>query len=59
MTEKLTMEAWNRVSVIVVVQLLNCVWLWNPTNYSMLGSSVLHYFLEFAQIHVHWVSDFI
>ena len=21
------------------------------------GSSVLHYLLEFAQIHVHWVSD--
>ena len=24
---------------------------------SMPGSSVLHYLLEFAQIHVHWVSD--
>ena len=25
--------------------------------YSMSGSSVLHYLLEFAQTHVHWVSD--
>ena len=59
MTEKLTMEGWNRLSVIVVVQLISHVWLWNPTNYCMLGSSVLRSFLEFAQIHVHWVSDFI
>ena len=28
-----------------------------PMNCSMAGSPVLHYFLEFAQIHVHWVSD--
>ena len=26
-------------------------------NHSMLGSSVLHYLPEFAQIHVHWFSD--
>ena len=26
-------------------------------DYSMPGSPVLHYFLEFAQIHVHWVDD--
>ena len=29
--------------------------LWNPTDCSMLGSSVLHYLPEFAQIHVHWI----
>ena len=28
----------------------------NLMDYSMPGSSVLHYLLEFAQIHVHWVS---
>ena len=28
-----------------------------PMNCSMAGSPVLHCFLEFAQIHVHWVSD--
>ena len=26
-------------------------------NYSMPGSSILHYLLEFAQIHVHGVGD--
>ena len=29
----------------------------DPMNYSMPGFPVLHYLLEFAQIHVHWVSD--
>ena len=28
-----------------------------PMDCSMLGSSILHYFPEFAQIHVHCVSD--
>jgi hypothetical protein len=28
-----------------------------PTNYSMPGFSVLHYLLEFAQTHVHWIGD--
>ena len=31
----------------------------DPMDYSMPGSSVLHYLPEFAQIHVHWVSDVI
>ena len=26
-------------------------------DYSTLGSSNFHYLSEFAQIHVHWVSD--
>ena len=34
----------------------SCPTLCNPIDYSMPGSSVL-YLLEFAQIHVHWVSD--
>ena len=29
----------------------------NPMNCSMPGFPGLHYLLEFAQIHVHWVSD--
>ena len=28
-----------------------------PTNYSIPGFSVLHYLLEFAQTHVHWIGD--
>ena len=38
----------------VVVQSLN---LWEPMDCNMPGSSVLHYLLEFAQIHVHWIVD--
>ena len=29
----------------------------DPMNCSTPGSPVLHYLLEFAQIHIHWVSD--
>ena len=35
----------------------SCPVLCDPMDCSMLGSSVLHYFSEFAQTHVHWVSD--
>ena len=31
----------------------------NPLACGMLGSFVLHYLLEFAQIHVHWAGDII
>ena len=44
--------------------ILHCCWvakscrtLCNPIDCSTPGSSVLHCLLEFAQIHVHWVSD--
>ena len=33
--------------------------LWDPMDYRMPGSCNLHYLLEFAQIHVHWVSNVI
>ena len=35
----------------------SCPTLWDPTDCSKPGPSVLHYLPEFAQIHVHWVSD--
>ena len=34
-----------------------CLTLCNPMVCSMPGFPVLYYLLEFAQIHVHWVSD--
>ena len=34
-----------------------CLTLCNPMNCSTPGSPVLHYLLEFAQIHVCWVGD--
>jgi len=36
-----------------VIQLLSQIWLWHSDmDCSILGSSVLHYLLEFAQVHV-------
>ena len=34
-----------------------CLTFCNPMDCSMPGSSVLHYLPEFAQIHVHWISN--
>ena len=34
-----------------------CLTLCNPKDCSMPGFPVLHYLLEFAQTHVHWVGD--
>ena len=34
-----------------------CPTLCDPTDCSTPGSPVLHYLLDFAQTHVHWVSD--
>ena len=34
-----------------------CPALCNPVKCPMLGFPVLHYLLQFAQIHVHWVND--
>ena len=57
-------ENWNGIIwmdsdrfVVVVVQLLNCVWLCNPINCSMPGFPVLHHLIEFVLTHVHWVGD--
>ena len=35
----------------------SCLTLCNPVDCSMSGFSVLHYLLEFAQIHIYWVGD--
>ena len=35
----------------------SCPALCNPMDCSTPGPGVLHYLLEFAQVHVHWVSD--
>ena len=42
---------------LIVQSLLNRVWLCDPINCSTPGFPVLHYLPEFAQTHVHWVSD--
>ena len=35
----------------------SCLTLCNPMDCSTPCSSILHYFPEFAQIHVHWISE--
>ena len=42
---------------VVIQSLSHSPALCNPTYFSMPGSSVLYYLLEFAQIHIHWVGD--
>ena len=41
----------------VVVQSRNRVQLCDLMDCSMPGFPILHYLLEFVQIHVHWISD--
>ena len=43
--------------VVVIVQSLSHIWLCNPMDCSIPGFPVLHYLLEFAHTHVHWVGD--
>ena len=45
--------------VVVIVQSLSHIWLCNRMDCSMPGFPVLHYLLEFAHTHVHWVGDVI
>ena len=42
---------------IDLLLLFSHVWLCNPMDCSPPGFPVLHYLSEFAQTHVHWVSD--
>ena len=46
-------KLWN----IVVVQLLSCVGLSDPMDCRTPCLPVLHYLLEFAWVHIHWVGD--
>ena len=49
---------WNsEIKVVVVFQLPSCVWLCDPMDCSTPGFPVLNYLQEFAQTHLHWVSD--
>ena len=50
-------STFGSISQMVVVQWLSRVWLCNSMDCSTPGSPVLNYLLEFAQIHVHLVSD--
>ena len=56
---KYILVAYVFSTFVVVFQSLIHVWLFATpwTACSIPGFPVLHYLLEFAQIHVHWVSD--
>ena len=45
------------IFVVLVVESLSRIWLCHPMDCSTPGFSVLRYLPEFAQTHVHWVSD--
>ena len=47
---------WRRKHLLFLFS-HSCPTLCNPMDCSKPGSSVLHYLLEFAQIHVHWDGD--
>ena len=47
----------KHLSLVVFVQSLGCVWLWDPMDCRTPGFPFLHCLLEFAQTHVHWVGD--
>ena len=55
------LRIWSNLLLLLfsysVVTLKSCLTLCNPMNCSPPGCSVLHYLPEFAQTHVHWVSD--
>ena len=51
-------EAMERACGLNVVQSLSHIQLFaTPLTAALPGSSVLRHFLEFAQIHIHWVGD--
>ena len=47
----------KRLVVVVVVELLNCVQLCDPTDWSTPDFPVLQYLLELAQINILWIGD--
>ena len=49
------MSYWTIFCCCPVTQ--SCLTLWDPMDCSIPGLPVLHYLLELAQTHVHWVSD--
>ena len=50
---------WQRTKIVLeqIVIVQSCLTLCDTMDCSMPGFPVLHYLLEFAQNHVHWVSD--
>ena len=56
-TQREGQQAPSSLVSLLAVQLLSRVRLCDPMDCSLPDFPVLHHLLEFAQIHVHWVSD--
>ena len=48
---------WEAMKYSCCLITKSCLTLCDPMEWSVLGFPVLHYLPEFAQTHVHWVSD--
>ena len=48
---------WTVLPILVVIQSLSCILLFDSVDCSMPSSSLLHYLSEFAQIHIHSIND--
>ena len=60
LTDEWIKKVWNVyvcVYIYIICSVTKCSTLCDPTDYSTPGFPVLHYLQEFAQTHVHWVSD--
>ena len=55
-SEEVNLSLWHDTICYCSINKL-CLTLWDPMDCSTPGFSVLHYLLEFAQSHVHWVGD--
>jgi len=54
---KIPQNIKHRVTIVAVVQLLICVWLFaTPCTAARTSFPLLHHFLELAQTYVHWIS---
>ena len=49
--------SFSSKTLCVCIQSPSCVWLCNPVNCSTPALPDPHILLEFAQVHVHWISD--
>ena len=66
LTDEWIKKVWNvyvcvyiyiYIHIYIICSVTKCSTLCDPTDYSTPGFPVPHYLREFAQTHVHWVSD--
>ena len=51
------MTLWTTTRIFLFLLTQSCLILCDPTDCSKPDTPVFHHLLEFAQTHVHWVSD--